>query len=84
MADVALTVVVKLDEDKVHALHCVERNGCVWTWALGRGGDVVLFGGIGVHCTAERGDEVGVEGGAVVFVVYIRMYVSNGVTVGYE
>ena len=43
LPDVAITVVVELDEDKVHALHRVERDTGVRARALRRRGDVVAL-----------------------------------------
>lgn len=54
LADVTagLGVVVELDEDEVHGLHGVERDGGVGARALWGGGDVVGFAAVGVHCSA--------------------------------
>lgn len=59
-----------MDEDEIHGLHGFEGDGGVGAGALRGGGDVVAFGGVGVHGGAEGGDEGVVEGCAVVFVVY--------------
>lgn len=43
LADVAITVIVELDPDKVHLLHGVEGDGGVGAGALRRCGDVVCL-----------------------------------------
>lgn len=78
MPDVAVAVIVELDEDEIHGLHGLERDGGVGPRALRRRGEVVAFRGVGVHGGAEGGDEGGVEGRAVVFVVDVEAVEDGG------
>lgn len=53
LANIAVAVVIELYPDEIHGLHCVKWNGCVRADALGRSGDVVLLGGVGIHGGTE-------------------------------
>ena len=69
MPDVAVAIVVELHPDEVHGLHGVERDRRVGLWALWRGRDVVVFGGVGGEEGAKGGDELVVARWFVRFVI---------------
>ncbi len=87
MSDVAVAVVVELHEHEIHALHRVERDRGVGARALRRRGDVVPLAGVGVQVCAQGGNEGGVGGGAVVFVIDVEAVdfdVAKGAEAGVE